>query len=170
MANRERGEIGLVAKDGTDYTLRLTTNAVCELEDRSGRLFDDIVKGVMNGRVKDMRWLIWAAMQDHHAEAVTTPQAAGDVIDACGGLAVVSAQMQAFIGLNADDSPKEEGAEPNPPRAEASRGADSTSTPDVSASPETPSGGSRSVNSGENWPPAAKRSRPREIATSASRG
>lgn len=134
MANKERGEMTLVAGADT-YVLRLTTNACCELEDKSAKLLDDIVRGAMRGSVRDLRWLLWASLQDKHHETVKSPVDAGEVIDAAGGIQGVLRQMTAFMKLNADpDPPKaEEGAKPDPPAAQASTGADSLSTLAVSA-------------------------------------
>lgn len=163
MANRERGEVTLAAHNQT-YTLRLTTNACCELEDRLARagevvherrllhatkdgpsttipvtrprLLDDVVAGVFRGSVRDLRWLLWAALQDKHSDTVPTPERAGDLIDSAGGVAGVTTQMMAFMTMNAE--PAEEtrgtpgGTSADPQTAEGV-GVGSTSTLVVSA-------------------------------------
>jgi len=129
MANRERGEMTLAAGEST-YVMRLTTNACCDLEDRSGKLLDDVVRGAFRGSVRDLRWLLWGSLQDRHADTVKTPEDAGRVIDAAGGIQGVLAQVTAFMKLNADPSPPAKEAAPvDPPSAQSDRaGVDSTST------------------------------------------
>lgn len=134
MANRERGEMILATPMHT-YTLRLTTNACADLEDRSGKLVDEIIRGAYRGSVRDLRWLLWASLQNSHADTVLQPTDAGRIIDDAGGIQGVLAQMIAFIKLNADESaPKEGGVAPaDPPQAQAeASGVDSTSTHEVS--------------------------------------
>jgi len=136
MANQERGEVDLVARDRT-YTLVLTTNGACALEAASGRLMEDIVSGTIRGKVVDMRWLIWAALQEHHAADIATPLDAGRLIDDAGGLATVWRTLNTFVAANADHTPAAEKAgsatAPDPPIAQAAvSGSDSTSMPAVS--------------------------------------
>jgi hypothetical protein len=138
MANKERGEMLLVAGNQT-YTLRLTTNACCEVEDRSGKLFDDVMVGVKKGSFSSLRWFLWAALQEHHADTVKTPKDAGSILDAAGGIVGLIDQMQAFIALNEPPASDErggtdQGAPPTrPPDAHlAVSGADSISTPALS--------------------------------------
>lgn len=129
MANRERGEMRLATPTQT-YTLRLTTNACVDLEDRSGKLVDEVIRGAYRGSVRDLRWLLWASLQDGHADTVKEPTDVGVIIDDAGGIKGVLAQMIAFVKLNADEHAPKEGvapADPLPAQAEVS-GVDSTST------------------------------------------
>lgn len=140
MANRERGEIEVAAR-GKVYTLALTTNGACEIESASGRLFEDICLGVQKYAIRDMRWLLWGALQEYHAQEIKTPADAGKFIDDAGGLALVWARMNDFLKVNADGStdlpplkkPGKDGAAEDPPHAQAPNGNGSTSTPDASA-------------------------------------
>lgn len=154
MANKERGEVRLAAGDDT-YTLKLTINACCELEERSGKYFDDVVAAANAGSLIYVRWLLWATLQEHHAKTVKTPADAGRVIDRMGGLPAVSAKLTELMALNRDD--REKAGKPDgksdPRVAEAPPGGGSTSTPAASASLPTTSGDSHSENSGENSPP-----------------
>lgn len=104
MANRERGEMGLVC-EGQSYTLRLTVEACCEAQDRTGLTFDDLCQQVNRGRVKELRWLLWAALQDRHASAFVTPDAAGSLMDALGGVLKTKRVLVALMALNADERP-----------------------------------------------------------------
>jgi hypothetical protein len=138
MANRERGEM-LLATPKHTYTMRLTTNACADLEDRSGKLVDEIIRGAYRGSVRDLRWLLWAALQDQHADTVVAPQDAGRIIDEAGGIQGMLAQLQAFMKMNSEGGAPEgqvtaaagdhpPGAQPKP---EAS-GEGSTLTPALS--------------------------------------
>lgn len=109
MANRERGELTLVA-GGTRYTLRLTTNSCAELEDfTSGRTSDEVIAGVNKGSYRDVRLLLWMALRDRHGNLATDDQDClkdiGDLIDAAGGRAVVVTVMRDLVQLNSDDRP-----------------------------------------------------------------
>lgn len=120
MANRERGEARLVSLAGEVYTLRVTTNACCDVEDLSGKAWPLIVAGVMRDRMTDFRWLLWAALQEYHGEVVKSPKDAGRVIDACGGLEAVSKQLQDFVLLNNEPADPQDAAAAtaNPPSAQ----------------------------------------------------
>jgi len=101
VANRERGEMRLVTP-GQTYVLRVTTNACCELEDRSGQSFEEhVARWNAKHRVSAFRWLVWASLQDHHGKDVKTPEDAGAIIDACDPKQLVDL-MAAFIQLNLD--------------------------------------------------------------------
>lgn len=115
MVNRERGEMVLATPTST-YTLRLTVEACCELEARTGLDFDVITARVNQGRAAELRWLLWAALQARHADAVSTPEIAGAIMDAVGGVRVIRAILSRFLRLNADDDqPKDEKGKPAPP-------------------------------------------------------
>lgn len=110
MANRERGEMRLQA-GATEYTLRLTLNAACELEDRSGKTLQELqTAAVTRGSMTAFRWLLWGALQDRHGDSVKTPQDAGQVLEAAGGIEALIDRMAEFMTLNA---PPEEIAESN---------------------------------------------------------
>jgi hypothetical protein len=138
MANRQRGEVEIAAR-GKVYTLALTTNGACEIENASGRLFEDICAGIQKYAIRDMRWLLWGALQEYHADEIKTPADAGKFIDDAGGLAYVWAKANDFLTANADTSTdvpvskNGNGAAPDPPPAQAPNGTGSTLTPDASA-------------------------------------
>ena len=115
MANRERGEMGLVC-EGQSYTLRLTVQACCELEDRTGVAFDTYLDRVNRGRVKELRGVLWAALQDRHEGAFDQPEDVGPVIDALGGARAAAQTVAAFLRLNTD-TPDEDGTKSTKPAA-----------------------------------------------------
>ncbi len=122
MANKERGEVSLVARDKT-YTLALTTNGACELEAASGRKLEQVFRGALAYSLVDMRWMVWGALQEHHSDEIKTPKDAGKFIDDAGGLAKVWTSLNAFQQANADtstDQPKgKSGGVADPPEAQA---------------------------------------------------
>jgi len=144
--NRERGEFTLTA-GATTYTLRLTTNAIAEVEDlTNGRTWDQVMSGIQRGSVKDVRLLLWASFRERHPDIatmnVTSLRAIGDIVDASGGLGGIFEQIKAFLALNAPETPPEEagrppGAEPaeaGPPAGAADGTGDaSTLTPALPA-------------------------------------
>jgi hypothetical protein len=135
MANKERGEQQFVAGDQT-YVLRLTTAAACEVETRSGKTLRDLQVGAtVRGSITDSCWLLWASLQDHHADTVKTLKDIHRIVDAAGGLQAINEQLEAFMTLNAAPDPHGNGTGPDrPPDAQPrTPGVDSTSTPAPSA-------------------------------------
>lgn len=143
MANRHKGDFTLKAGKQR-YTLRLTTNAVCELEDfegaltRSGtpRTWDQILTGIDKGSLKDVRLFFWVALREHHPDIATDDKASlkavGDLIDRAGGVMGVAQQITALVALNAPTGEDDEDAEvpttEGPPDAQAGTGTASTPT------------------------------------------
>lgn len=169
-ANPERGEMTLVAGDRT-YLMKWTTNACCVMEGLAKQTFDELNLGASRGSVTALRWLLWAALQKHHGQAIRTADDVGDVIDAAGGVGVVMLKIIEFSLLNQDDRPEaEKGGPADPPSAEGTNGGGSSSTPDPSASRRSSSGTSRLRNSGGSSPPADNGRTPPASAMSASPG
>ena len=79
MANPHKGEVAL-----GDYTLVMSINAVCELEDALGKSIDEIGAEMSGGsmRMGTLRAVVWAALQEHHPG--TTMQDAGRIIGEVG--------------------------------------------------------------------------------------
>ncbi|HZA01114.1 MAG TPA: GTA-gp10 family protein [Hyphomicrobiaceae bacterium] len=131
MVNTERGEQQLVVGDQT-YIMRLTTAAGRELEARTGRMLRDIVRRSMAGSLTDNCWLLWAALQNHHAATVKTLEDVDRLVDEAGGFDGIDAQLQAFMALNAapDQNGNGQGDSHRPPAAQpTTTGAGSISTP-----------------------------------------
>jgi len=114
MANAVRGQVSLKAGD-TTYTLSLSANAICELEDATGKDISDIAEAFNKGSVsmKSIRSLVWAALQDQHHEIDL--KGAGDVITAAGMARCVEAIGHAFKAA----FPEAEGSGSRPPKAKA---------------------------------------------------
>lgn len=97
MANRDRGELRLVS-GGVAYTLRLTTNAAAELEDQSGQTFQRHIEAwTLRGSLIALRWILWAALQDQHADQIRSVRDVGPLIDQAENL---PALIVAFAALN----------------------------------------------------------------------
>lgn len=101
MANPHKGEASFEAS-GKTYTLHLSADAICQMEDALDMGIVAISqematwgKDAKRIRLKTIRAVIWAALQDRHPDVDL--KAAGELILAAGGVAaVVGALEQAF--------------------------------------------------------------------------
>lgn len=91
MANDVRGEVKLAAL-GKDYTLKLSTNAICKVE---GELHKSII-AIMGeiDWISTRRVLLWAALQAHHADIPL--ETVGLLMDDAGQAKTVEALTAAF--------------------------------------------------------------------------
>lgn len=93
MANREKGEVSLAVGDVV-YTLRLSINALCEMEDAFGKPVGEIVKLLQaedGVRISHLRAVVRAALSEHHPGL--SPTEVGSImsdagIDRIGGVLV----------------------------------------------------------------------------------
>lgn len=83
MANAIRGEVSVTA-NGKAYTLRPGINAICALEELTGKGFVEIARSAEQGRLSAMRALCWAYLQECHGEEIQTLDDAGRWIDDIG--------------------------------------------------------------------------------------
>jgi hypothetical protein len=95
-SNRHRGLVTLEA-GGQIYTLQLTVNAICALEEKFSTpehdvTVMDLLARVQKAKVTMMRAFIWAALREHHPEL--TEEDAGRLITAAGGLGQLGATLQ----------------------------------------------------------------------------
>lgn len=122
MANKYKGEVG-VTVGGTQYTLRPSTNAMCELEEQTGKTLAQVAVAAETGNLTMGRLMVWALLQACHGDEIKTPKDAGDWLDRAGGLDGIG---KALLEVAAANKPKDEpGA--RPPTARALTGAASTS-------------------------------------------
>lgn len=129
MANPQRGEVTLVA--GTQrYTLQLTTNACCELEDLRGKPWLSILTSGQRGALSAVRDILWASLRTHHPEFTRDDigmQSVGALMDRIGTKRAHETVTR-LLTLNADEGEAEE-ATVRPPEAQpVGIGADSTAT------------------------------------------
>ncbi|SFR40488.1 hypothetical protein SAMN04488005_1507 [Yoonia tamlensis] len=80
--NSKRGGVTLLV-DGTNYDVRVTTNAMVRYQDHSGESFLDGIAALQTSQsdVRRMRNLFWAGVS--HIEDMT-PEKAGDLMDEVG--------------------------------------------------------------------------------------
>lgn len=73
-----RGRVPIEA-GGRDLELRFTTNALCRIEEKTGRAFGEIAAGLSgNVRISDLRVMFWAGAN------LASLDEAGEVIDGLG--------------------------------------------------------------------------------------
>lgn len=133
MSNPERGEVTLDA-GGTSYRLRLTLNAMCELEDALSTpekpvTFLEVLGRLRRSSAKDIRWIVWAALREHHPEM--TLKDAGELVQEAGGLFDFAGKLQTLTA-SAEPDPEDVkalGVDTASPRlAQAKRGAGGASS------------------------------------------
>lgn len=112
MANPHRGEVELKAGEKT-YTLVYTINALCELEEETGKSVDLLIAEINTDKPKlsAIRALFWAGLRTHHKMTV---EEAGEVMQAAGPvLAAVSSQKAVALAFSpADEAAKDAPANP----------------------------------------------------------
>ena len=89
MANKERGEIDLVA-GGKTYTLRMSINAVADMENLLDKGINDIlamVRDPTDFRIGTWRVLLWGALREFHK---LTLEEAGEIMGVAGVEQVVA--------------------------------------------------------------------------------
>lgn len=126
MANRERGEVATEI-DGTQYTLRPSFDAVCELETVAGKSFELVVAECFEGRLSGLRAVVWCLLQAHHGDEIKSLKDASAWIERAGGLDGVFGLVNEVLAAN--EEPRVEGGTtaPNPRRARAGTGGRSSS-------------------------------------------
>jgi len=93
MANAAKGHAALEVA-GKTYTLAMTLNALCEIEERFGGM-DEVESRLEKPRMSDIRALLFCALQEHHAEEFPDERAVGSVVSLTEGVAAVTRAMQA---------------------------------------------------------------------------
>lgn len=99
MANAERGTVGFEV-DGKPYTLKFSTNAMCELEDQTGgKSVGEFLKSISAGALSTTtaRLLFWVLLIEH--QPAMTLRDAGVLLDAAGGLGAVIGPMEKAMVL-----------------------------------------------------------------------
>lgn len=109
MANREKGEVSFEAQ-GKTWTLRFSTNALCELEDATGKGAMAVAEEMNDPervRIKTLRAMFWAGLTDNHDIDV---KAAGDLMNEIGvdkaGLLIGEAFQASFPDAEAGEAAK----------------------------------------------------------------
>ena len=79
MPNPALGEVAFHTADA-EYTLKFSTNAICEMEDRINKGLSSIVQGM--DRLSHVRALLWASLRAKHPDV--SMEKAGAIIDLAG--------------------------------------------------------------------------------------
>jgi hypothetical protein len=122
MANPEKGETSVVIA-GVSYTLVMTFNAGVQLQSllSEGKPeavpMDAILARAMKGDLICLRALFWALLLEHHPKM--TPEQAGKLIDAVGGLETLNKLVDRAVTQSGPDPEDVEALNDgaNPPRA-----------------------------------------------------
>lgn len=107
MANADRGEVALVAAEKT-YTLRMSINAVAEIENYLDLGVNDLAAMVRNPadfRISTWRVLLWGALREFHPCSI---EEAGEIMGVAGVDATVDKVGEAMklAFPEAKDAPK----------------------------------------------------------------
>jgi hypothetical protein len=83
MSSKERGDV--VRKIGGEtYTFRLSFNAMCDLEEVTGKPLPELLAQIVeNPSVSVLRDVVWAALREHQPDA--DQRLAGSICGAIGG-------------------------------------------------------------------------------------
>lgn len=84
MANAAKGEVTITA-GGETYRLAFTTNAMCEVEDATGKSINAVLAEMSNPErvgIRELRLLLWASLTEHHPDI--TIRDAGRICDEIG--------------------------------------------------------------------------------------
>ena len=81
MANPKRGEVEIDAPNGKRYTLRLTTNAVCAAQKRTGKNLRELFLAALVGDNILTREFVWLLLQPSHATEFDSLEKVGEFID-----------------------------------------------------------------------------------------
>ena len=96
---------------GRDLELRFTTNALCRIEEKTGKAFGEIAAALAgNVRISDLRVLFWAGVD------LPTLDEAGNIIDDLGMARAVELLGEAITAAF-PDAEKEPGEEPGKVKA-----------------------------------------------------
>ncbi len=96
MANPNKSEVGFEV-DGKAYVLKMSTNAICEIEDATGKGINEFADGLSDPakfRIRDLRTIFYACLVGGGSQL--TQVDAGDLMDEVGMDKVGSLVQEAF--------------------------------------------------------------------------
>lgn len=102
--NSLKGEVPLKVGN-KEYTLKFTTNALCELEDRLNKGFSEIVMDAASKNIPSLntvRCLLFCACMQYHKEEVSSLEVAGAIIDEAGFKEVLVAVVKTIAACLPD--------------------------------------------------------------------
>lgn len=110
MANKLRGEIEIEA-GGKTYTLRMSINAIAEIEQRLNLGINEIAAALSDMprlRIGTLRAIVWGCLREHHKDLAI--EDAGEIIGEMGVQLTLERINAAFLVA----FPSAEGASPSP--------------------------------------------------------
>lgn len=130
MTNPLKGEVSLEA-DGTAYIIVFDINALCALEDKSGKSAMKLFEALSdNPDLRTLRLLVWAGLQSHIKGL--TLDGAGEIMQAVGmaGLAekLGEAARKAFPAANIEGAGGSAPDPQSPPEKAAAKGGTGSSS------------------------------------------
>lgn len=116
MGNPHKGDVSFAAA-GETYTLRFSVDALCELEEATGKTIVVLASDLGDASKVSMgllRKVIWAGLRDHHPGVDL--KAAGELILAAGGVSAVMAHVGKAFALAFPEPEGDAGGDQNPPK------------------------------------------------------
>ena len=124
-ANPECGEVDITVC-GASYTLKLSMKAARQLQKRNKKSIGELFLVARRADWDVIGELMFALLQEHHAKEFPTQKEVDALIDAAGGPRVFYAYCEGMDAIEeAAKAPGVEGAEENPPQAQAGTGGSS---------------------------------------------
>ena len=123
MANPDRGE-QQIDVNGLTYTLKLSMMAARQLQKRNkGKTIGELMSAASRLDYDAIGELMFGLLQEHHAKDFPNMKAVDELIDAAGGPRVFFEYCERLEAIAAaSKAPGVEGAEENPPTAQAGTG------------------------------------------------
>lgn len=118
MANSQQGKVPIEI-DGKTYTLSLSIDAMCQIEDAESAggprvSFQDVIQRVNHGEIRAARRLFWGALRDFHEDV--TLKDAGALLTHVG-MSAVTHQLTAVLGATTPDKEDVQATGARPPKA-----------------------------------------------------
>lgn len=86
------------------YQLRLSINTICELEEETGKRFDELAQTVEDGSMRTARLLVWGALREAHPDL--TLHDVGEIMTTAGLRDVTAALMEAIRAAFPQPAPR----------------------------------------------------------------
>jgi len=100
MANAQRGEVELVAGT-TSYTLCLSINAICEMQNRNKKTYAEMVASMRSLDINALRDILWMTLKKYHGKSFPDANSVGDLIDSLdNGVNDAVTAIAALFALN----------------------------------------------------------------------
>lgn len=131
MANTHKGEVSVVI-GSTTYTLALTLNAMCELQEKFGESWEKVAAKAEQGSPLHLRSLLWVSLRKHHKDLTLEEFGDMDLVDVRSLGRAFAQLVEASTPDSRDVQALQGGKSKRPRGAQAGQGGtgvNSTSTP-----------------------------------------